>query len=115
MEQKYLRVRGEEKTRLRLLELEVEIPPRARRRVASPYSPNHRRGNTSACAEKSVSHCGRVGADWKYLRVRGEEDRMVQAVHNTLEIPPRARRRAAVGTEGDGMTGNTSACAEKSA
>ena len=34
-----------------------------------------RNGNTSACAEKSLTWRGWHGCGWKYLRVRGEEQR----------------------------------------
>ncbi len=70
---KYLRVRGEEGVHKAMEEWELEIPPRARRRVEAAVPAIPIPGNTSACAEKS--RCGRYPRLpwWKYLRVRGEE------------------------------------------
>ena len=52
---KYLRVRGEEKSRLRKPHGKLEIPPRARRRGPKGDTGSVENGNTSACAEKRAS------------------------------------------------------------
>ncbi len=70
---KYLRVRGEETATAIGTPLAMEIPPRARRRVAHHGAAPWRPGNTSACAEKRPNQHINRGGLWKYLRVRGEE------------------------------------------
>ena len=51
---KYLRVCGEEENMCTLSVPYLEIPPRVRRRVRARGWQNKARGNTSACAEKSI-------------------------------------------------------------
>ena len=51
---KYLRVCGEERFTTRSGEIESEIPPRVRRRVANVVVHVNAAGNTSACAEKRL-------------------------------------------------------------
>ena len=70
---KYLRVCGEEWSKLPINPRHKEIPPRVRRRVFMDFAVHHFDGNTSACAEKSA---GVIFDFWllrKYLRVCGEE------------------------------------------
>ena len=110
---KYLRVRGEETTPLCSRLIELEIPPRARRRVAHRPPPLPACGNTSACAEKRAAGPSTPGACRKYLRVRGEERLDDEQPRPYKEIPPRARRRENRDAPFGGDHGNTSACAEK--
>ena len=92
----------------------LEIPPRARRRVRSPSCGQPGKGNTSACAEKSRALVWMRMRWRKYLRVRGEEDYDRLQAARDVEIPPRARRRALRRRTRADERGNTSACAEKS-
>ena len=111
---KYLRVRGEEGIALSDKRSRVEIPPRARRRVAESLADAGVLGNTSACAEKSVLAGEGLHELGKYLRVRGEESYPSSIRSMLPEIPPRARRRELVNRIQVIRRGNTSACAEKS-
>ena len=70
---KYLRVCGEENLCRCFFYHYWEIPPRVRRRVVADFFMLARRGNTSACAEKSYLSIGAIGGSGKYLRVCGEE------------------------------------------
>ena len=112
---RYLRVRGEERGRPPSACSTTEIPPRARRRDHRRHRTPARVGNTSACAEKRGRGGGRHGLPRKYLRVRGEELVRAKERAQTVEIPPRARRRDDRLVPGGFQNGNTSACAEKSA
>ena len=111
---KYLRVRGEENQTRRALMNASEIPPRARRRVFPRWAAVFPPGNTSACAEKRSWSRRRTGRRRKYLRVRGEERPLANSGQSQGEIPPRARRRVSHAAFLEGISGNTSACAEKS-
>ena len=110
---KYLRVRGEEQTHPEVFSASKEIPPRARRRDLHVIGVVLGEGNTSACAEKRDGEIRFFEAQRKYLRVRGEEPTYLGFVTDNPEIPPRARRRGGAFRCGVGLTGNTSACAEK--
>ncbi len=112
---KYLRVRGEETATAIGTPLAMEIPPRARRRVAHHGAAPWRPGNTSACAEKRQPSTEHSAVLRKYLRVRGEESTMAGSSGARAEIPPRARRRVIPKLWAPELIGNTSACAEKSA
>ena len=112
---KYLRVRGEEFDQHTSPEDELEIPPRARRRDVGRDDWWACTGNTSACAEKRTAINHPIPPYWKYLRVRGEELPGRRRWSLAGEIPPRARRRAAIVESILPYLGNTSACAEKRA
>ena len=115
VDEKYLRVRGEEVERTATAGQDGEIPPRARRRGGHHTRMESAHGNTSACAEKRLQARGVAYPMRKYLRVRGEELPAPAPLQRGREIPPRARRRVwSAGTVGF-EHGNTSACAEKSA
>ena len=90
-----------------------EIPPHARRRVASLDCACGREGNTSACAEKRAEPMDEVKLTGKYLRMRGEELTSRRLPCALTEIPPHARRRGGRALESLLQAGNTSACAEK--
>mgnify|MGYP007104153507 FL=1 len=70
---KYLRMRGEEPLRTFDPILKKEIPPHARRRGFMAARVRSNSGNTSACAEKSLSAWPAASQYGKYLRMRGEE------------------------------------------
>ena len=91
-----------------------EIPPHARRRDPHSRIIHIAGGNTSACAEKSISCPLPPPLSRKYLRMRGEEspDKRCHAPYR--EIPPHARRRGLRCSNWVPSLGNTSACAEKS-
>ena len=78
LHRKYLRVRGEEWVISSSSRSIPEIPPRARRRACAWGSIHTYKGNTSACAEKSLRGLIIRAAMRKYLRVRGEE-RLISA------------------------------------
>ena len=91
----------------------MEMPPRVRRRAPLRVAAFARRGNTSACAEKSCVSLPRAGLARKYLRVCGEEKYMERPTRSAGEIPPRVRRRDGGPVLIARAVGNTSACAEK--
>ena len=70
----------------------MELPPRARRIRLPLLAVPGICGTTSACAENTVRLRGRAGADWNYLRVRGEYSRTSISCSSKEELPPRARR-----------------------
>ena len=110
---KYLRVRGEDHRGRGIHPRDPEIPPRARRRRRLVRQSCPARGNTSACAEKTSACPSIPGRGRKYLRVRGEDIVPAMSLTPIWEIPPRARRRHGVSSQGHHGHGNTSACAEK--
>ena len=111
---KYLHMRGEEMRSLRISWFISEIPPHARRRDPHSRIIHIAGGNTSACAEKSISCPLPPPLSRKYLRMRGEEspDKRCHAPYR--EISPHARRRVPTMVATIIFRGNTSACAEKS-
>ena len=70
----YLRMRGEEYTRIARGLALGELPPHARRRDPDAISARANQGITSACAEKRHTRCPRSDLHRNYLRMRGEED-----------------------------------------
>ena len=114
LSEKYLRVRGEERSEPCKLALYKEIPPRARRRAGGMGGSALPSGNTSACAEKRSWARSPPAFLRKYLRVRGEEGYLQELEAADVEIPPRARRRVICTAWEPDSVGNTSACAEKS-
>ena len=88
----YLRVRGEYPVRFLWVCGAWELPPRARRILASQSSATDPRGTTSACAENTRSRAGRDYSHGNYLRVRGEYTAVCTDLPLELELPPRARR-----------------------
>ena len=112
---KYPRVRGEERVWASPGRTNTEIPPRARGRDIRAQPLIRRHGNTPACAGKSHYPARQQQCCRKYPRVRGEEQ-LRPCIHpNTREIPPRARGRAPYVLTVALPTGNTPACAGKSA
>ena len=71
----------------------LEIPPRARGRAYLLATLSRSFRNTPACAGKSGGVTFGVSQDWKYPRVRGEEQLIKDGVLTRMEIPPRARGR----------------------
>ena len=69
----YLRMRGEEAHNATQEIANLELPPHARRRVTHPFNRSHKRGITSACAEKRQIKRAITNRGWNYLRMRGEE------------------------------------------
>ena len=72
-------------------------------------------GNTSACAEKTTKTCIRHRGKRKHLRLRGENDLAQMPRLQREETPPLARRKRNAGAVWATPSGNTSACAEKTA
>ncbi len=70
-----------------------ELPPHARRRAPGFTSGGRLKGITSACAEKRQDIQGREREIGNYLRMRGEEQRLLGAQPPMPELPPHARRR----------------------
>ena len=70
----------------------LELPPRARRILATTVSHRKNSGTTSACAENTTGLIVPGLGFGNYLRVRGEYcEREFRHVYD-LELPPRARR-----------------------
>ena len=111
---KYPRVRGEEKVDTFQLVHVREIPPRARGRAHVGCCGLYLRGNTPACAGKSDHLIHKSTLKRKYPRVRGEETFPSWPLNARVEIPPRARGRAAGARQWCLRAGNTPACAGKS-
>ena len=112
VERNYLRVRGEYGVSCLLLISFWELPPRARRilRGGEPEARAH--GTTSACAENTPRESVTVSRPGNYLRVRGEYIKPLLPAVLQVELPPRARRIPAPGTDQWRTMGTTSACAE---
>ena len=110
---KYPRVRGEEKVDTFQLVHVREIPPRARGRAHVGCCGLYLRGNTPACAGKSDHLIHKSTLKRKYPRVRGEETFPSWPLNARVEIPPRARGRAAGARQWCLRAGNTPACAGK--
>ena len=89
-----------------------ELPPRARRIPLAAVYDKQPVGTTSACAENTENLSKGQEASGNYLRVRGEYFRYAVAGQNHWELPPRARRIPAPGTDQWRTMGTTSACAE---
>ena len=92
-----------------------ELPPHARRRGGGWCSPKPiLRGITSACAEKRSLFLAAGVRPRNYLRMRGEECKLLGKSRSSVELPPHARRRVHGPSSRRAYTGITSACAEKS-
>ena len=88
----YLRVRGEYLRKIVNMHKQMELPPRARRILATTVSHRKNSGTTSACAE-NTGVLGSLGAvTGNYLRVRGEYSPKRSRTQLITELPPRARR-----------------------
>ena len=70
--QNYLRVRGEYSSSPWYFVAYLELPPRARRILASAWSMPAMVGTTSACAENTPHPAKWLAEGRNYLRVRGE-------------------------------------------
>ena len=112
VQRNYLRVRGEYHGHRPNRWHRQELPPRARRIHLAQSLLNLIGGTTSACAENTRTPLCFTGADWNYLRVRGEYCPQRILGRRRLELPPRARRIPGVGAHHPRKTGTTSACAE---
>ena len=110
----YLRMRGEEWSQSTTPRHQLELPPHARRRGLECCEHVIDDGITSACAEKSGLHPQTCEVIGNYLRMRGEELRLLSRFPIPLELPPHARRRVTHSELGGYRPGITSACAEKS-
>ena len=88
----YLRVRGEYKHLGMLVQVLVELPPRARRIQIKIDVNKPLEGTTSACAENTFPPSLRKCFPWNYLRVRGEYRSWPPRGPEQMELPPRARR-----------------------
>ena len=111
----YLRMRGEEQRHLGTTQTDPELPPHARRRARSNFTVISGGGITSACAEKSRLEYRPYHPHRNYLRMRGEEERLMSARAAVMELPPHARRRVGSRLLEHLLQGITSACAEKRA
>ncbi len=89
----YLRMRGEEDHFALSAENLQELPPHARRRVVQRALPVWLRGITSACAEKRGVVLAQADTEGNYLRMRGEECKLLGKSRSSVELPPHARRR----------------------
>ena len=69
-----------------------ELPPRARRILATMICAASTGGTTSACAENTRGVLISRGAMRNYLRVRGEYPQVWFGYPDDVELPPRARR-----------------------
>ena len=108
----YLRVRGEYQQSQKLLRVNKELPPRARRIQHPGLATWANVGTTSACAE-NTEPIGRVRQNpGNYLRVRGEYPLYTCPTPFTGELPPRARRIHPKFGYHAHYPGTTSACAE---
>ena len=68
----YLRVRGEYDRVECGIDLDEELPPRARRIREHAAAGECQMGTTSACAENTLPNQPCYHRKWNYLRVRGE-------------------------------------------
>ena len=105
-------MRGEYAVGEFLRPLPKELPPRARRILASVYHVNPTMGTTSACAENTPGVKTGGYFLWNYLRVRGEYYLKHPNGIRAGELPPRARRIRCRFALQDCRFGTTSACAE---
>ena len=108
----YLRVRGEYLASGLSISRIMELPPRARRIPRLRPKSFMFGGTTSACAENTAASPTIAGAQWNYLRVRGEYARALGEHLESLELPPRARRIPRPIQLFLPPRGTTSACAE---
>ena len=92
----------------------LELPPHARRRGGWCSPKPILRGITSACAEKRSLFLAAGVRPRNYLRMRGEECKLLGKSRSSVELPPHARRRVHGPSSRRAYTGITSACAEKS-
>ena len=109
----YLRMRGEESKRAFCGYSMRELPPHARRRARLGAKGPPALGITSACAEKSYRRARGSCRPGNYLRMRGEEFHLIVKHPIPQELPPHARRRDVIYTDGKSEERITSACAEK--
>ena len=89
----YLRMRGEEWNCGSAFLALRELPPHARRRVVAYLSADGVDGITSACAEKRSLFLAAGVRPRNYLRMRGEECKLLGKSRSSVELPPHARRR----------------------
>ena len=89
-----------------------ELPPRARRILASASTFLLEIGTTSACAENTQCPKHQCLSQWNYLRVRGEYYQQTFPIDPSTELPPRARRILFSAASSRFVLGTTSACAE---
>ena len=108
----YLRVRGEYCKSIGPNPTLTELPPRARRILASLLTQLKMHGTTSACAENTRVLLATQTLRWNYLRVRGEYEGPIIFTHTYRELPPRARRILSATVWRGKIWGTTSACAE---
>ena len=90
----------------------MELPPRARRILATISGLGWNAGTTSACAENTLHQHSRGAHQRNYLCVRGEYAWDAVAAGINWELPPRARRIPAREVMAAATEGTTSACAE---
>ena len=108
-------MRGEYENTQKPPNMQVELPPRARRIPNPVDNILQKLGTTSACAENTRAEKIADAEKRNYLRVRGEYE-LSNARHTLeVELPPRARRIRKNLLGGDGTLGTTSACAENTA
>ena len=91
----------------------METPPLARRKLIRVVVRLCRKGNTSACAEKTDYRTFVLSMNEKHLRLRGENRLLLTRSSIKLETPPLARRKLVLTFDDTAKKGNTSACAEK--
>ena len=108
-------MRGEYGVAGHMMDMDEELPPRARRipHERSPHQGQH--GTTSACAENTPTLVLLGHHTWNYLRVRGEYLQGGRKWLEEEELPPRARRILDGQEVHFAGQGTTSACAENTA
>ena len=110
---KHLRLRGENLFGKMRQSIDEETPPLARRKRLQVVTLGEHRGNTSACAEKTLP--AEPFEEWtkKHLRLRGENHKICKNSTLREETPPLARRKLVFHFFTSFFLRNTSACAEK--
>ena len=94
---KHLRLRGENSSVSKQIFSPVETPPLARRKLGNRRADRFGLGNTSACAEKTITQARNVGLWKKHLRLRGENFVRLFRRLGDSETPPLARRKLDLG------------------
>ena len=108
----YLRMRGEYHIALSFNNVDLELPPHARR-IRFPHSCRKTgSGTTSACAENTAATLAISRLAGNYLRMRGEYRLFAGVFIFVSELPPHARRIPSAWACRSSIGGTTSACAE---
>ena len=106
-------MRGEDDSLKRWAIVLVGTPPRARGRLEVNPTKSELRGNTPACAGKTVRFVNNVRFEREHPRVRGEDAGCCGGDDPMMGTPPRARGRHHNTALHCKVNGNTPACAGK--